>query len=110
MLTVRGTNVYPTAIENLLGETPGVSFHYELVLRRDKGNDVMDVLFEPETEVLRESWPALEKEVGEKIHKSLHVRLEVKAVEPGSMPRYDLKTKRIFDKRPKEFRRELDRT
>ena len=109
MVTVRGTNVYPTAIENLLGETPGVSFHYELVLRQEKGNDVMDVVFEPEKDVPIDRWPFLEAEIEERIQKALHVRLEVKAVKPETMPRYDLKTKRIFDKRPNDFRRELDR-
>ena len=87
-----------------------MSFHYELVLRQEKGNDVMDILFEPERDVPPERWSALEKEVSEKIHKALHVHLKVKAVSPGNIPRYDLKTKRIIDKRPKEFRRELDRT
>ncbi len=109
MFTVRGTNVYPTAIENLLGETAGVSFHYELVLDREKGNDVMDVRFEPEKDVPQDQWPMLARHVADKIHKALHVRLEVTAVEPESLPRYDLKTRRIFDRRPKEFRRALER-
>jgi phenylacetate-CoA ligase len=109
MITVRGTNVYQTAIENVLGEIAGVSSHYELVLTHEKGNDVMDVRFEPEKAVPPDQWPALAQHVGDKIHNALHVRLGVAAVEPASLPRYDLKTRRIFDRRPKEFRRALDR-
>lgn len=109
MMTIRGTNVYPTAIENLLGETGGISPHYELILRQDKGNDVMHVRFEPEKDVPPDQWPALAELVSEKVREALHVRLEFEAVEPDSLPRYDLKTRRIFDERPKEFRRELDR-
>ena len=40
---------------------------------------------------------------------ALHVRLRATPVTPGSMPRYELKTKRIIDERPKDFRRVLDR-
>lgn len=109
MITVRGTNVYQTAIENVLGEVDGVSSHYELVLKHEKGNDVMDIRFEPEKAVPPDQWPTLAQHVGDKIHKALHVRLGVAVVDPESLPRYDLKTRRIFDQRPKEFRRALER-
>lgn len=109
MITIRGTNVYPTAIENLLGETAGVSPHYELILEQDRGNDVMKIRFEPEKTLKPDHWPALCEFVSDRIRDALHVRLETEAVEPGSLPRYDLKTRRIFDQRPKEFRRELER-
>jgi len=111
MVTVRGTNVYQTAVENLLAEVPGVSMHYELVLTREADNDVMTVRFEPEKAIAhrRELWEKAASEAADRIHAALHVRLEVKPVEPGSLPRYELKTKRIVDQRPKEFRRALDR-
>ena len=44
-----------------------------------------------------------------RIRKALHVRLESKPMAPETLPRYDLKTKRIIDNRPKELRRALDR-
>lgn len=111
MVTVRGTNVYQTAVENLIADVPGISMHYELVLTREAGNDVMTVRFEPEKAIAgkRELWKKAAKEAADRIHKALHVRLEVKPVEPDSLPRYELKTKRIVDQRPKEFRRILDR-
>jgi phenylacetate-CoA ligase len=109
MITVRGTNVYQTAIENVLGGITGVSPHYELVLDRHKGNDVMDIRFEPEKTVPPDHWPVLADDVGNRIHQALHVRLGVSAVQPETLPRYDLKTRRMFDRRPKELRRALDR-
>jgi phenylacetate-CoA ligase len=109
MITVRGTNVYQTAIENVLGEIDGVSSHYELTLKQEKGNDVMDIRFEPEKSVAPDQWQTLARDVGDKIHQAMHVRLGVTVVEPESLPRYDLKTRRIFDQRPKEFRRALER-
>ena len=111
MVTVRGTNVYQTAVENILAEVPGVSMHYELVLTREGDNDIMTVRFEPEKSITdkRSLWEEAGKEAAERIHKALHVRLDVVPVEPGSLPRYELKTRRIFDQRPKEVRRVLDR-
>lgn len=110
MVTVRGTNVYQAAVENLLAEVPGMSSFYELVLRREKGNDTMTVRCEPVPAVPPDQWSAVGKAAGEHIHAALHVRLDVDVVPPGTLPRYEIKTKRIIDERPPEFRRLLDRT
>lgn len=109
MLTVRGTNVYQTAVENILSSISGISMHYELVLTHEDGNDIMRVNFEPTSETPESKWAEISKSAEEKIHKSLHVKLEVIPVPINSLPRFELKTKRIIDKRPKELRRELDR-
>ena len=109
MVTVRGTNVYQTAVENLLGEMKEGSPFYQLVLERVAANDQMMVEFEPDPATPEAEWPALAKRVADRIHAALHVRLDVVAVKPGGLPRFELKTKRIIDKRPKEFRRALDR-
>lgn len=109
MVTVRGTNVYQTAVENLIGEMPEVSCFYELILTREDDNDAMTVKFEPERNVNPARWPALARELSDRIHGALHVRLKCEPAPPDSLPRYELKTKRIIDQRPKEFRRALDR-
>ena len=109
MVTVRGTNVYQSAVENIIGEIDGVSPFYQLVLDREGANDRMTIEFEPDKAITKSKWPSLAKTIGERIQKALHVRLETKPVPPEGLPRYDLKTKRIIDNRPKELRRELDR-
>jgi phenylacetate-CoA ligase len=111
MMTVRGTNVYQTAVENLIGEMPEASNSYELVLTNEDDNDVMTIRFEPTAAFADkpELWGDIEKRLSDRIHQGLHVRLRATAVAPGSMPRYELKTKRIVDQRPKQFRRALDR-
>ena len=109
MVTVRGTNVYQTAVENILNEVQGISMHYELVLTHEEGNDAMTVRFEPEASIDPANWQQLASDAGDRIHKALHVRLKVVPVAPKSLPRFELKTKRIIDQRPKELRRALDR-
>jgi phenylacetate-CoA ligase len=56
-----------------------------------------------------EKWGEVAKRLSDKIHQALHVRLKCEPVAPETLPRYELKTKRIIDQRPKEFRRALDR-
>ena len=109
MVTVRGTNVYQTAVENILNQVSGVSMHYELVLTHEYGNDAMTVRFEPDPDVDVARHAQIAEDAGNLIHKALHVRLRVVALAPGSLPRFELKTKRIIDQRPKELRRALDR-
>ncbi|MBI5908595.1 MAG: hypothetical protein HY848_01360 [Betaproteobacteria bacterium] len=111
MVTVRGTNVYQTAVENLIGQMPEISNSYELVLTREEDNDVMTVRFEPVKALAdkRDAWGDIAKRLSDRIHAALHVRLRTVPVPPESLPRYELKTKRIIDERPKGFRRALDR-
>jgi phenylacetate-CoA ligase len=110
MVTVRGTNVYQAAVENLLAEVPGMSSFYELILRRESDNDSMTVRCEPVRALAAEHWGALARTASDHIHAALHVRLKIDVVPPDALPRYEIKTKRIIDERPAEFRRELDRT
>ena len=111
MVTVRGTNVYQSAVENILAEVPGVSMHYELVLTRADDNDVMTIRFEPEAAIGADDAAVRRaaEEAQARIHRALHVRLECQPVPCNSLPRFELKTKRMIDQRPKEFRRALDR-
>ncbi len=109
MVTLRGTNVYPTAVQNVLAATPGVSSFYELVLTRGQGGDVMTVRFEPVAEVPEAERDALGHALGERIRSALGVRLEVEPLAPGALPRYDAKSRRVVDRRPNEVRRELER-
>ena len=109
MVTVRGTNVYQTAVENLLNRIQGISMHYELVLTHEDGNDAMTVRFEPEPGIDAAQAQTLAAQASDRIHHALHVRLRCTPVEPGTLPRFELKTKRIIDQRPKELRRALDR-
>ena len=52
---------------------------------------------------------ALAEALAAHIHGVLKVRVACKPVPVESLPRYELKTKRIVDQRPKELRRALDK-
>ncbi|MEW6635327.1 MAG: hypothetical protein AB1425_00775 [Actinomycetota bacterium] len=110
MVTVRGTNVYPSSVENLVRRVDGVSQYFQLILsRNDSGLDEMKILMEPEKTLQIERWDSLGAEVQEVIKDNIGLRMDVEVVEPGTFPRTELKFKRILDKRPQEVRRRLER-
>ena len=109
MVTIRGTNVYQSAVENVIGQVEGLSSHYELVLTRVSSMDRMCVRAEPRPDLPQEKYAELSRRIDKQVHDVLKVRLEVELVAPSTLPRYELKTRRIVDQRPKEVRRALDR-
>lgn len=105
MVTLRGVNVYPTAVENLIGEMPGLSNHYELHVSRREGMDRM--LVKVEATLGETDLHALGVGLADHIRSHLGVRLEVEVLPPETLPRYQLKTKRIFDHRDPAERPQL---
>jgi len=96
MVTIRGVNVYPTAVENLVSEVPGLSHHYELHISRVDGMDRMLVRAEANGS---EGCSELAVRLATHLRENVGVRLETDVVASGTLPRYELKTKRIFDTR-----------
>jgi phenylacetate-CoA ligase len=94
--------VYPTAVENLIGEVEGLTNHYELhVSRRDSMDRMLVKVEAASTGIDRE---ALGARLGEHLLRNIGVRLEAEIVEPETLPRYELKTRRVFDTRSAEER------
>ena len=100
MLTIRGTNVYPTAIEALLHEVPELSEHYEIHASLRGGTDAIDVKVEARPEVEAGRYAVLGERLAGILHDAIKVRIGVEVVPTGILPRYELKAKRFFDHRP----------
>jgi phenylacetate-CoA ligase len=101
MVTIRGTNVYPTAVENLLGQVDGLTPYYEIHIERRQDQDCMSVVVEAEPALAREVYPALQERAMQLLHHAIGVRIEVQVVEPQSLPRYELKSRKVIDHRRK---------
>jgi phenylacetate-CoA ligase len=103
MVTIRGVNVYPTAVENLLGEIKELSNHYELHITRVAGFDRMLVKVEAgpgSTTTCAE----LGSRLSALLRENLGVRLETEVLPPQTIQRYELKTTRVFDHRKQSER------
>ncbi len=101
MMIVRGVNVFPSQIEEMLLTIEGLAPHYQIELTRDGRMDVMTVL----TEVSRDA-AASRRETGEKlaakIKSNIGVSAHVTVGESGRVERSLGKARRVIDKRPKE--------
>lgn len=100
MVTIKGTNVYPTAVENLVGGIEGLTNHYELHISKPGAFDQMLVKVEAaDSAVERGDYDRLRDALAKHLHLNIGVKLDVEIVEPHALPRYELKTKRLFDTR-----------
>ncbi|MGH8284630.1 MAG: phenylacetate--CoA ligase PaaK [Steroidobacteraceae bacterium] len=99
MLIVRGVNVFPTQIEELILKCSGLSAHYQLELTREGQLDALTVCVEcvPQTPAEQRARAARELERNVKSHVGVSVRVEVK--EPGTIERSAGKAKRVVDLR-----------
>jgi len=99
MVTIKGTNVYPTAIQGILGEIPGLSQNVEIYISRKQSEDEVKVLVEPKEEMAPTEYDGLRTRAQEELRYRIGVGIEVEMVCPKSLPRYEVKAKRVFDHR-----------
>ncbi|MEE8526269.1 MAG: phenylacetate--CoA ligase family protein, partial [Thermoanaerobaculia bacterium] len=91
MLIVRGVNVYPSAIDNLMRGLAQV-VEYEVEIRRRQALD--DLLVKVET-VPGEPFEAVEQALHETFRAHLNIRVDIAPAAAGSLPRYELKAQRF---------------
>jgi phenylacetate-CoA ligase len=102
MLIVRGVNVFPTQIEELILGVSGLSPHYQLVLSRDGRLDDLEVQVEARTPFeLDEARDHAAGELAHAIKAHIGTTAKVSVLKPGEIERSLGKAKRVIDKRPK---------
>ena len=105
MLIIRGVNVFPSQIEQVLGTIPGVAPHYLVVLSKKGSLDHVQVQVEVAPEFRFDEVRELERlqrRVKAEIESVLAVSLEVKLVEPKTIARSEGKAKRVLDLRAEQ--------
>jgi phenylacetate-CoA ligase len=102
MLIVRGVNLFPTQIEELILADARLSPHYVLELRRARRLDELKVVVEAKPTAAEPGARATAgAELAQHIKSRIGVTAEVAVVEPGQVERSLGKAKRIIDLRPK---------
>ena len=98
MFVVRGENVYPSAIEDVIRGIEGFGEEYRIIITREKTMDELIVQAEyargVDSEVVSQLKKKLENELGAR-----GLRTVVQMTEPGSLERTEFKAKRVIDKR-----------
>jgi phenylacetate-CoA ligase len=103
MIIVRGVNLFPTQIEELILEDKRLTPHFLIELRREQRLDRMTVRVEARADAADDATRAAAvRELAHKIKSLIGVTAEVEAVPPGGIERSLGKAKRIVDLRPKD--------
>ncbi len=98
----RGVNIYPSSIDTILSEVPGIGSEYQIHLRRDNaGRDHMLLRVERGENVDDKRNPELAHEVGHQIKKQLLVSAQLELIDYATLPRSEKKSQRVFDDRLK---------
>lgn len=100
MMIIRGVNVFPTQIEELVLAHADLSGHYQVELTRNGRMDEMLVRVEarPDAYASTDAGPALARAVKERVG----ITAAVQVLPPGSIERSLGKARRVVDRRPKE--------
>ncbi len=102
MMIVRGVNVFPTQIEELLLAVEPLSAHYQIVLTRADRMDEMEVLVEIRPDADTPGARSLSAtHLGQRIKDTIGVTAKVSVIDANGIERSLGKAKRIIDKRPK---------
>ncbi len=102
MLIVRGVNIFPSQIEQVLLQVPQVEPHYLLVLRRETALDTLEIRVEAHADVAivgEGAMQALAGEVRRRVRDGIGITPEVTVLPPGSIERSAGKAKRVHDLR-----------
>jgi phenylacetate-CoA ligase len=103
MMIIRGVNVFPSQIEEvLLKVSAGITPNYQIIVDRENNNDTLDVNVEMSEDLLFDDVKSIEKIerkiVGE-LRSVLGIGAKVHLVNPKSIERSEGKAKRVIDRR-----------
>lgn len=102
MLIIRGTNVFPSQVEDVLKDVQEVTPHYHIVVETVNGMDSLTVETEIRPEAFSDSFEKMSEikdKVKSKLDGTLLVGVNVKLVEPGGIERTAGKAKHVDDLR-----------
>ena len=97
MFKVKGCNIFPAQVEEVIAATDGTSSEYQVMIENISGKDVLTVLFE--TPLQDEAKARAEEELALIFKAKCGCTPDAKGVPMGELPRSEKKTKRIFDSR-----------
>jgi phenylacetate-CoA ligase len=99
MIKIKGVNIYPGQIEDLIHKVEGVSSEYQVLLSRECGKESM--LFRVEVENAHDPCfrQTREKDIKKAFHDLIGISVDVECLNIGDLPRSEKKSKRVIDTR-----------
>jgi len=96
MIKVKGVNIFPSQVVEVLQSVPGISSEYQIVLDHQEGKDRLTLRFETEPNA---NLQEMEEKAGHQFKQKIGIKIETEAVTIGELPRSEKKTQRVIDKR-----------
>ena len=96
MMKIKGVNVFPSQIEEVIGSFDEISSEYQIRISHLDGKDTMRIYVEATGD---HDWASLSKRIAEKVKSRIGFTPIVKIVEIGVLPRSMKKTARVIDER-----------
>jgi phenylacetate-CoA ligase len=101
LMIVRGVNVFPTQVEELVLSVEGLTPYFQCVLERPHRLDELTIVVEAAPSVRDRRWPELGDALAGLVKHRIGVSAGVRVVEPGGIERSLGKARRIVDNRPR---------
>jgi phenylacetate-CoA ligase len=92
MLVVRGVNIYPSTLADILHRFPAVEEYRVIITRAGNMDEIM---------LQVECPPEIVASIAEELYVALNLRVTIEAVESGSLPHFDMQARRVEDQRPR---------
>jgi phenylacetate-CoA ligase len=99
MIILRGVNVFPTQLEELVVRTAGLSPHFQLILGRDGRLDTLSVRVEARSDCPPERRDPAAEALAREIKDRVGVTVAVEVVDPETLERSVGKLQRVIDRR-----------
>ncbi|MCX4835644.1 phenylacetate--CoA ligase [Streptomyces sp. NBC_00006] len=99
MVILRGVNLFPTQVEEIVLRTPGVAPHFQLRLTREGRMDALTVRAEARPDATSQEREAAARAIAAGMKDGVGVSVAVEIVEPESLERSVGKIRRIVDER-----------
>jgi len=99
MIILRGVNVFPTQIEELVVRTAGLSPHFQLILGREGRLDTLTVRVEARADCPHERRDPAAHGLAREVKNSVGVTVAVEVVDPDTLERSVGKLQRVIDRR-----------
>lgn len=96
MVKVKGVNIFPSQIDEMLSGIPGASSEFQFMIDHMEGKDICTLFVEANAGANKYE---LEREIQENFKNKIGIATNVKPVEIGELPRSEKKSTRVFDNR-----------
>jgi phenylacetate-CoA ligase len=102
MITVRAANVYPSAIDEIVKSFAEVRGEYQVIIDKPADLDVMTLRMERAGDLSQEAECDLLRRIDDRVKMAFGSRANIELLDPGALPTFVYKAKRIIDKRKGE--------